>query len=184
MTDDKLDDSVLQALRQGLCGRRALPETLISKDSPLEETPLEDTQVMAMAAYLDGTMAQDAAEDFEAALLAEEERLELLLASRAALAVDAGLETPSEAALRRAQAIVAAPRREVTAGSSLAARLTGWFSTPWRPALGAAAFGLYALFCVQVFDWGVAGGEELAAVVVPELVVAEGGFGLSLDDIM
>ena len=186
MSDDKLDDSVLQALRQGLCGRRALPETRTPKDSVPEEA-----RAMEMAAYLDGSLDRDAAEAFEATLLAEDERLELLLASRAALAETPDPSLPAAVA-EHAQALVAPPQRipaqripdQANKGPSLAARLADWVSTPWRPALGAAAFGLYAFFCVQVFDLGLAGGEELAAVVAPELSLADSGFGLSLDDIM
>jgi hypothetical protein len=173
------DDSVEAALRRGL-GRRRGPQSG-------EDLPLEGPQILGLAAYLDGTLTAGERARVEEALLQDGGRLELLLASRAALAAGpAGPEPlPSDAVLRRAQALV--PEKPRMGG---AAKLRAWllesFSRPLRPALGAAALALYGAFCLQVFDWGLAGGEVLAAAtaVEAEAAPAEASFVLALEEML
>ena len=181
MSDDKQDDSVQQALRQGLCGRRVLPEDA----QPLEEDapPLEERQAMEIAAYLDGGMDDAATQAFEDSLLRDGAMLELVIASRAALVFAGDSGTLPSGVVARARGLRSAPRREGTL-AGLRDRMSGWFSRPWQPAMGAVAFGLYALFCVQVFDMGQEEGEDIAATAAPGLELAGGGFTLALDDIL
>ncbi len=140
---------------------------------------------MEIAAYLDGTMDDAATQAFEDSLLRDGAMLELVIASRAALvfADDSG-SLPS-GVVARARGLRSAPRREGTLGG-LRDWMSGWFSRPWQPAMGALAFGLYALFCVQVFDMGQEEGGDFAAAAAPglELELAGGGFTLALDDIL
>ncbi len=176
MSDDKQDDSVQQALRQGLCDRRVLPE---------EAPPLEERQAMEIAAYLDGTMDDAATQAFEDSLLRDGAMLELVIASRDALG-PVGVSGPLlSGVVARARGLRSAPRRGTTL-AGLRDRMSGWFSRPWQPAMGAVAFGLYALFCVQVFDMGQEEGEDFTAAAVTglELELAGGGFTLALDDIL
>ena len=174
MNDDKQDDSVEQALRQGLCGRRVPPE-----DVP----PLEGRQAMEIAAYLDGGMDDAATQAFEDSLLRDGAMLELVIASRTALAFAGVPGTLPSGVVARAQGLRSAPRREGTL-AGLRDRMSGWFSRPWQPAMGGVAFGLYALFCIQVFDMGQEEGEDIAAAAAPGLELAGGGFTLALDDIL
>jgi anti-sigma factor RsiW len=183
MSDDKQDDSVQQALRQGLCGRRVLPEDApsLEEDAP----PLEERQAMEIAAYLDGGMDDAATQAFEDSLLRDGAMLELVIASRAALVFAGVPGTLSSGVVARARGLRSAPRREGTL-AGLRDWMSGWFSRPWQPAMGGVAFGLYALFCVQVFDMGQEEGEGFTAAAATgfELEFAGGGFTLALDDIL
>jgi len=177
MTNDIDDDSVTRALRRGLSIGPARADAAA--------LPLEGAQALALAGYLDGSLTPAERSAVEAELLLAGGHLELLLASRDALAADPAGPLPSAAVLQRAQALIpnirpAARRRGVA----------GWlrdsFARPLRPALGAAALALYGLFCLQVFDWGLAGGEILTAATATaaDTASAETVFALALDDLM
>jgi len=177
MDNDRQDDGVVQTLRLGRFAQRALPDAPMQ---PLDaDLPLDGGWAMDMAAYLDGGQTEDEAAAFEAALLHDAARLELLLASRAALLPapnlamsSAAMVAPSPAVLQRAQALVRDPvavndrPQRQTAGTWL----KDFFARPMRPAIAAAAFSLYGAFCLQVFDWGLAGGDVLAVASGESLV--------------
>ncbi len=77
---------------------------------------------------------------------------------------------------------IRAPRGEITtrvSDGTLLARLSDYFSNPWRPAVGAVAFGLYAFLCLASFELGRTDGLP---GVVPEAGLPAHGSGLFEDD--
>ncbi len=113
----------------------------------------EPIDALDLAAYLDGTMDDTAREAVERRLSADDAALDVVTASRVSLGRSE--EMPAGMAAR-AEALVAVPETAATrfGWQSLVARLSEFFSNPWRPAAGAVAFGLYAFLCLASFELG------------------------------
>jgi len=138
-----------------------------------DAAPGEPVDAMDLAAYLDGTMEASARQAFEQRLVADDAALDTLIASRATLGHS---EAVTAQVTARAQALVAAPEPAVgpRASRSLAAWFADTFTGPWRPAVGAVAFGLYALLCLTSFELGRTDGLPGLAPEGP-LVAQDGG---------
>jgi anti-sigma factor RsiW len=138
-----------------------------------DAAPGEPVDAMDLAAYLDGTMEASARQAFEQRLIADDTALDTLIASRATL--DHSEAVPAQVTAR-AQTLVAAPEPAVgpRASRSLAAWFADTFTGPWRPAVGAVAFGLYALLCLTSFELGRTDGLPGLAPEGP-LVAQDGG---------
>lgn len=138
----------------------------------------EPIDALDLAAYLDGTMDDTTRDAVERRLSVDDAALDVVTASRVSL--DRSEEMPAGMAAR-AEALVAAP--EMAAArfewQPLVARLSEFFSNPWRPAVGALAFGLYAFVCLASFELGRTGG--LPGVVSEAAPAAPEG-GLFEDD--
>jgi anti-sigma factor RsiW len=138
----------------------------------------EPIDALDLAAYLDGTLDDAAREAVEHRLSVDEAALDMVTACRVSL--DRGEELPAWV-MARAEALVAAPERTAVRHDrqSLLARLSDYFSNPWRPAVGAVAFGLYAFLCLASFELGRTDGLP---GVVPEAGLPAQGSGLFEDD--
>jgi len=139
----------------------------------LDTVPGQPVDAMDLAAYLDGTMEASARQALERRLVADDAAMEILIASRASLEQS---EAVPAHVMARAQALISAagPAPKTGARRSLVARLADTFAGPWRPVVGVAAFGLYALLCLTSFELGRTAGLP---GVTPEgpLVAQEGG---------
>jgi hypothetical protein len=138
----------------------------------------ETVDAMDLAAYLDGTMEPSAREAFERDLLADNAALEIVISGRASLGHS---EVVQARVVARAQTLVVEPEAAVEprANWSLTAWLAGHFAGPWRPAVGAMAFGLYALLCVASFELGRTDGLP---GIAPEAALTAQDGGLFEDD--
>jgi anti-sigma factor RsiW len=139
----------------------------------LDVPPGEPVDAMDLAAYLDGTMEASARQAFEQRLVVDDAALDTLIASRAALGHS---EAVRAQVMAQARGLVAAPEPAVRprASRSLAAWFADTFTGPWRPAVGAMAFGLYALLCLTSFELGRTDGLPRLAPEGP-LVAQDGG---------
>ncbi len=131
-----------------------------AKKSTPAVTSEESVDPLDLAAYLDGTIEEAAREAVERRLSADAAALDVVAASR--MSLGHGEEVPARV-MARAEALVAmlampAGPREAYERPSLTARLSEFFGNPWRPAVGALAFGLYAVVCLASFELGRTGG--------------------------
>ncbi len=117
--------------------------------------------LLDLAAYLDGTLAPEERAAVEARLAADPGSLDILLASREALAESA--PPPPDSLVRRAAALVEAPQDGALAGGGLQAWLLG--SLGWSGALAAVAVAGFIGFELGRISTGggaAAGGGILA----------------------
>ena len=138
-----------------------------AKKSTPAVTLEESVDPLDLAAYLDGTIEEAAREAVERRLSADAAALDVVAASR--MSLGQGEEVPARV-MARAEALVAMPAgpREAYERPSLSARLSEFFGNPWRPAVGALAFGLYAFVCLASFELGRTGGlPGLGSEAVP-----------------
>lgn len=154
------------------------------RDLPQPAVPDEAETALLIAGYLDGSLDQPTRDRVEAWLARDAAALELLAASRTALAeapADASADTPA-ALVERAQGIVRPQAR--TAGPAGLGGLLSALRVLWQPA-GMATAAACLLACVVGFELGRSGH---ASVVVSEYLVAQqaGGFDLlsSADDLL
>lgn len=152
------------------------------RDLPQPAVPDEAEAALLIAGYLDGSLDQPTRDRVEAWLARDAAALELLAASRAALApAEASADTPA-ALVERAQGIVRPQAR--TAGPAGVGGLLSALRMLWQPA-GMATAAACLLACVVGFELGRSGH---ASVVVSEYLVAQqaGGFDLlsSADDLL
>ena len=104
---------------------------------------------LEMAAYLDDGLGEHERTRLEDNYADDPKAVELLAASSSALGERE--EAPAYV-VARATALVADPVAAENKG--LMEWLRGYLGAPWRPAVAASAFGLYALLCLASFGLG------------------------------
>ena len=104
---------------------------------------------LTLAAYLDGTLQEHEREAVEQRLALDDEAVALFLAARETLGRS---EAVPGHVVARASALIADPVEPWSPGGL--ERLRGLFTLPWRPAVAAAAFGIYLLIFLGSFGLG------------------------------
>ena len=149
------------------------------RDSREATDPADDP--LALAAYLEGRLAEEEAAELEGRLARAPADLDLLLAGRDALG--AAPEDVSLRTLERAKALRASPARIAAPGFGqwLWQSLSLGKQSPMRTLALAGTAGLYLGLCVVTFDLGRQGAVET-------LVVSDVGqvldYDLTLDDVL
>lgn len=125
------------------------------------EDPGDELDLLPLAAYIDGTLDANERERLEARLGCSAATLDLLVASRAALAEPAG--AAPDGVIHRAQALVRNPNPR-----RVAALQGRWWTTRWvetfRPVVWSGVAAALALAAVSGFELGRVGVERLAAL--------------------
>lgn len=145
----------------------------------VREAPLNDEDLMLVAAYLDGRLDAKEREALEARLAASPDLLDLMLASRESLAAGAG-DAPS-AGIRRAQGLVR-QRPAAASGQGFGAWLRDLL-LPARGLLqpaGIAAAAVIVIASAAGFELGRVGYQDTLDEQVQIAVEAE--FGLAPSD--
>jgi anti-sigma factor RsiW len=118
---------------------------------------------LEMAAYLDDRLDEQGRALLEARCADDPEAVELLAAARPALGQRE--EAPARV-VARAAALVTDPVAPESEG--FIGWLRGYIGAPWRPAVAAGAFGLYALLCLASFGLGAGIGLPVVTDVAQE----------------
>ncbi len=172
MREDKIKTEEGAALwRQAREGRAAVTES-------------EAPDALWLAAYLDGSLAEDEAARLEARLAADPALLGELLALRETLAVggaDAGAVPAGVVARAQALRPVQKPARATAGRTSWADHLFGaWL----RPAVSAAAVVMLAVACVGAFELGRYQGEQMDTAQSAEVTESDVPVDLLLEDLI
>lgn len=150
--------------------------------SPVAETEAPDA--LWLAAYLDGSLAEDEAARLEARLAAEPALLDEVLALREALQ----LEAVPAGVLARAQALQKEPLRPERAERRAPAARTSWldglFGAWLRPAVSAVAAVALVLACAGAFELGRYQGEQLDTTQTTEVAGSDVPVDLLLEDLI
>ena len=149
--------------------------------SPVRETEAPDA--LWLAAYLDGSLAEDEAARLEARLAAEPALLDELLALREALQIEAA----PAGVVARAQALRnerLRPERAERGAPARTSLLDGLFGAWLRPAVSTVAAVALVLACAGAFELGRYQGEQLDTTQTTEVAESDVPVDLLLEDLI
>lgn len=148
--------------------------------------PAETPETLWLAAYLDGSLAEDEAARLEAQLSRDPALLDEVLALRETLA--AGPETVPAGVVARAQAVYSERRPAQQSARDAAAEPTTWFghlfATWLRPAVPAFAAVAVLLACAGAFELGRYQGAQMDTTQSAEIAESDVPVDLLLEDLI